>query len=118
VDVFGLGVVLHDLAHLGGADPSRLSQSTVTVSSSSEASPPAENTTSQPADMLSNDKTEHWGAIPLLMARYLAGFAVTVGPQVPPAFAQLILRCLSVDPAARPNARQALKELQAMPQDG
>ena len=112
VDVFGLGVVLHNLAHLGGAQPDPSSPSAVKVSSG-EAEKPAEDAKSLPADI-----AEHWGALPLIMARYLAGFAVTVGPQVPPALAELILRCLSVDPAERPNARQALKELQAIPQEG
>ena len=109
VDVFGLGVVLHDLAHLGIV-PLQPRTPGGTPSDSSSSSQPVTELTS----VTSGESMSLWGAIPLLVKRYNAGFAVQVEPHCPPAHGALMLRCLSVDPAARPTARKALEELMAL----
>jgi serine/threonine protein kinase len=107
IDVFGLGVVLHDLAHVGvkllgvstpGGTPS---------DSSGDSLPPGSGTTTDAT-------VTQWGTLPVLMERYSAGFAVHAGAHVPPGHAALMMRCLAVDPAERPSARKALEELMAL----
>ena len=107
IDVFGLGVVLHDLSHVG---VKLLGVSTPggTPSDSSDGSLP-------PGSGITTDATvTQWGTLPVLMERYSAGFAVHAGAHVPPGHAALMMRCLAVDPAERPSARKALEELMAL----
>lgn len=110
IDIFGLGVVLHDLAHLG----------IVQLQPRTPGGTPSDSSSTPPP--VSTDETaatnSQWGALPVLMARYSAGFSVSAEPHCPPGHAAVMLRCLSVDPAARPTARQVLDELMALPATG
>ena len=115
IDVFGLGVVLHDLAHLGIAQlQPRTPGGTPSDSGTTTSSSPA----AEPGDATMGGTMSQWGALPVLMQRYSAGFAVQAEPHCPPGHAKLMLRCLSVDPAERPTARKALEELMALPATG
>ena len=79
IDTFGLGVVMHDLAHLGLAGQA-----------ATQAAPSGST-----------------GGAPLahvLYARARSDFVVRVAAHVPPPLAALINNCLAVDPATRPES--------------
>ena len=79
IDTFGLGIVLHDLAHLGlAAQPAGATM----LSGSTGGAPMAH----------------------VLYARANADFAVRMGAHVPPPLAELTTQCLAVDPTARPES--------------
>lgn len=87
VDVYGVGVILHDLAHTGapGAPPH-------------------------------HDEWTGMSPMQVLVARHQANFRRPVGAHVPPQLAAIIERCLAVEPAGRPTAdvlRGHLSELKA-----
>ena len=123
VDVFGIGVVLHDLAHLGinGFEPKTPSPQ---ESSSSSPSPPGEATVTGTFSDWGNVQVRHMpenlrcscadAPTQELMSRYHHGFSVDTAPHCPPKLAAVISRCLSVDPTKRPTANQALNELLAL----
>jgi hypothetical protein len=110
-DVFGLGVVLHDLAHLGVAvlQPRTPGQSSSSSSGVAAAAPARAELGSGGGE---GESASHYD---VLLARYRAGFEVHAAPHCPPGQAALMRRCLAVDPAARPSARAALEELMALP---
>ena len=79
IDTFGLGVVMHDLAHLGIA--------------------------AQPAG--SGMPSGSTGGAPfahVLYTRASSDFQIRLGAHVPPPLAALITSCLAVDPAVRPES--------------
>ncbi len=83
IDTFGLGVVMHDLTHLG------------IVAAQPHVGPPG---------ALSGSTG---GGAPLahvLYTRASTDFAVRLGPHVPPPLAKLVGSCLAVDPTARPES--------------
>ena len=92
IDVFGVGVVLHDLAHIGVV-PQRPPSS---VSSSSTSLPPTQ------------DSMMTGGDLKVLVQRHAAGFKVDVGPHCPAALAGIIQRCMALQPTDRPPSGEAL----------
>jgi serine/threonine protein kinase len=109
IDVFGLGVVLHDLAHVGVKLLGASTPGGTPSDSSGGSLPPGSADTAD-----SGATVTQWGALPVLMERYSAGFAVQAGAHCPPGHAALMMRCLAVNPAERPSARKALEELMAL----
>ena len=79
IDTFGLGVVLHDLAHLGAADQ-----------------PPGAGA---PSGSTGGAPFAH-----VLYARSTKDFATSIGAHVPPPLAAIAASCLAVDPEARPES--------------
>jgi len=93
-DVYGLGCVLHDLAHVG-------------VGGEAEASTAGglQADTSSSAALNLPDLIAH---------RLRAGFAVSLGAHVPTRLAALLRACLAEAPEARPSASDVLEELQLL----
>ena len=85
VDIYGVGVILHDLAHAGAPGARPLP-----------------------------DEWAGMAPMQILVARHQANFMRPVGAHVPPQLAVLIDACLAVEPAGRPTAevlRAQLSEL-------
>ena len=99
IDIFGVGVVLHDLAHLG------IFPSPPTTSSSSSAEPSADT------PLLSGNRDPGGRGIAAMLARHNSGFAVHVAPHCPKAFGELMLHCMQREPAVRPAAGEVLQTL-------
>jgi serine/threonine protein kinase len=99
IDTYGVGVVLHDLAHVGVSE----------VTWGARAATPR-------ADAGCSETTAGagWGPLQVLFARVAAGFAVDIAPQCPPPLAALLRRCLAVEPAARPDGSALREELVRM----
>ena len=87
IDTFGLGVVLHDLTHIGLAE--------------------------QPAGGAGVFSGSTGGApiAHVLYARSNSNFATTIGAHVPPPLAAVASSCLAVDPAARPECSAVRAQL-------
>ena len=98
IDIFGVGVVLHDLAHLGITAPRQ---------PPSLAAPPSTPCASQPTQ----DSGAGRGPLRGLVARHAAGFKVDVGAHCPAALAAIILRCMSAQPAGRPLSGEVLTSM-------
>jgi serine/threonine protein kinase len=102
IDTFGLGVVLHDLAHLGIAGRASLGANTAlsagtggvrgSAGASGSAAPP----------------------VHVLYARAASDFAVTIGAHVAPPLAELMRACLAVEPAERPESADVRARLLEM----
>jgi serine/threonine protein kinase len=94
-DAYGLGMILHDLAHVGtdAAAPARLLKAG-----------------RDPATALSESASAvtaaSWAANRILFEREFAGFAATVAPSVPQPLAELIRQCLEVVPEQRPTVER------------
>ena len=101
IDIFGVGVVLHDLAHVG------IFPTPPTTSSSSSAS--AEQSADTP--LLSGSRDPGGKRIAAMLERYSSGYVVVVAPHCPKALGELMLRCMQREPAARPAAGEVLQTL-------
>jgi serine/threonine protein kinase len=88
IDTFGLGIVLHDLAHLG-----------IQAGVGGFGSGGATTTHGRSATSGSEGPLVH-----VLYTRATQDFAVTIAPHCAPPLAALIQRCLAVDPAERPES--------------
>ena len=98
IDMFGVGVVLHDLAHIGVVPPQRPpSAGGASVSGSSASQRRTQDST-----------TVTGGELKVLVERHAAGFKVDVGPQCPAALAAIIQRCMALQPTDRPPSGEAL----------
>jgi len=78
IDTFGLGVVLHDLTHVG--------------------------VTEQPAGGAGVLSGSSLPVAHVLYARSNTDFATTIGAHVPPPLAAIAVSCLAVEPTARPES--------------
>jgi serine/threonine-protein kinase len=98
IDAYGLGVVLHDLAHVGLRPPP----------AAGDAAPPAAN--SGPGRQATAN------TVSVLFARSKQGFVVPISPECPPPLAKLLQRCLAVEPTERPESgavRLSLLQMEA-----
>ena len=100
IDIFGVGVVLHDLAHVG------IFPTPPTTSSSSNSGEPSADT-----PLLGGSRDPGGRGLAAMLARYSTGYAVDVAPHCPKALGELLLRCMQREPAARPAAGEVLQTL-------
>ena len=87
IDAYGLGVVLHDLTHVGVVEQPAAGGGV--LSGSTGGAPMAH----------------------VLYKRANTDFATTIGAHVPPPLAALASSCLAVDPAARPESSAVRAQL-------
>jgi serine/threonine protein kinase len=100
IDIFGVGVVLHDLAHVG------IFPTPPTTSSSSSSAEPSADT-----PLLFGSRDAGGKGIAAMLARYSTGYAVEIAPHCPKALGELILQCMQREPAARPAAGEVLQTM-------
>ena len=93
LDIFGVGVVLHDLAHLGIF-----------------STPPPSSTSSSSGNQSAETLLPGMGSsgMAVLLERYSAGYAVKVASHCPKALGELMLRCMRREPDTRPPAGEVL----------
>jgi serine/threonine protein kinase len=117
IDVYGLGVILHDLAHLGvgaeaagaaGAEGRGGARSLSTGNSADASSVLSVNGTTRTPRASSANPAQ------VLFQRAHAGFAVDVAAHVPPPLARIIHACMAVEPASRPRSHGVRTELLAL----
>jgi serine/threonine protein kinase len=101
VDIFGVGVVLHDLVHLGIFSTPPASSS----SSSSSSYPSADALLPGPGAAGSNESGQ---GMAVLLERHTSGYAVKVASHCPKALGEIMLRCMRREPATRPPAGEVL----------
>ena len=99
LDIFGVGVVLHDLAHLGIFSTPQTSSTS--SSSNPSADSPLPGTTGSRAEQSAK-------GIMVLLERHSANYAVKVAPHCPKALGELMLRCMRREPDTRPPAGEVL----------
>ena len=108
VDVYGVGVVLHDLSHLAMKDngpsyqSSLRSQSLVSTFDGAGGGAAASN-----ADT----------AMEIMVARRNANFQQVIGEHVPAPLSHVLACCLAVQPARRPDSSTLRSELERMRAD-
>jgi serine/threonine protein kinase len=95
IDAWGIGCIAHDSAHVN------------VRADNSVASAPSFDFSVRASWMLR-------GASRLATGLEKAEFHVSIGEHVPESLAELIRRCLSVQPEARPSAREARVQLEAV----
>jgi serine/threonine protein kinase len=101
IDIFGVGVVLHDLAHLGIF-------STPQTSSTSSSSNPSADTPLMTTMTTGGSREQNAKGMMALLERHTAGYTVKVAPHCPKALGELMLRCMRREPATRPSAGEVL----------
>ena len=85
IDCYGLGVVLHDLAHVGLRPAPAANEAPASAANSGPGRQPMGS------------------AVSVLYARNKQGFVVPISPECPPPLAALLQRCLAVEPTERPE---------------
>jgi serine/threonine protein kinase len=124
IDIYGLGVILHDLSHLGvggagggggggGAGGASMEVSQAPGSSAGTGSALSANgTTWTPRGPAGAGGGANIAQV--LFQRAHAGFAVHIGAHVPPPLTRVIAACLAVEPAGRPRSTGVRTELLAL----
>jgi serine/threonine protein kinase len=109
IDMWGVGVVLHDLGHLGLTPGPAAGDDSSAADGNGESK--VDDSAEDDATRNSHVKYSRLPAVHVLMQRLISGFDVQVGAHVPPGLAAVTLACLSVSPVARPTATAARQEL-------
>ena len=116
VDMFGVGVVLHDLGHLGLAAAERSRDDAASADATGRSNLAVVNVLTQrlatgfDVQARGAESEEVFFRTPRSDAD-VSACSAQVGPHVPPGLAALTRACLSVSPAARPNATAARQAL-------
>lgn len=92
IDVYGLGCIVHDLAHINAAGRADLRSARAAVQEAVQ-------------ERLTQD---------VLLSRLARDFEPQIAPRVPPALASLLALMLAVQPALRPSAERARAQLAAL----
>ena len=111
VDAYGMGMVLHDLAHVNtdAEAPARLAAQGVT-------DPSAATWTWDTDAGASGYAAPRWSGVQVLCARASAGYEATFAPHVPAPLRDLLRDALAVLPDARPTLPQLRLSLEALTQ--
>ena len=99
IDCYGLGVVLHDMAHIGLHPAPAAGDAPASTANSGPGRQPLGSTVS------------------VLYERNKRGFVMPISPECPPPLTALLRRCLAVEPTERPECgavRLSLLEMEAL----
>ena len=99
IDCYGLGVVLHDMAHIGLHPAPAAGDAPASTANSGPGRRPQVSTVS------------------VLYERNTRGFVMPISPECPPPLTALLRRCLAVEPTERPECgavRLSLLEMEAL----
>ena len=112
LDVFGLGCVLHDLAHCGvprGGEAATAEDAPAPAGPDARAARDGSSSGGLSTD--SSARPPEWELAQSLYQRTSGHFRATVQPGTPAALRALIMRCMEPRPPLRPTAADALEDL-------